>query len=168
MVRTSTLLSLCLASAFCLALLAPPPVWAANYNKTYAVVSNAYDIGAYESAIDHILQDADGRGVFGGPGSTAAKRAQDRDLTRRSLLSQRDTVLRMTSDKVAAAATDKQIEELIRMAGPESGTVDQSHVKVTVALIKAQFNDAAWFQMVRSARGNAEFLCQKGDKTYCP
>jgi hypothetical protein len=49
----------------------------------------------------------------------------------------------VTSDKVAVAATDKQIEELIRTAGPESGTVDQSHVKVTVALVKAQFNSAA-------------------------
>jgi hypothetical protein len=49
----------------------------------------------------------------------------------------------VTSDKVAVAATDKPIEELIRMAAPESGTVDHSHVKVTVALVKAQFNSAA-------------------------
>jgi hypothetical protein len=47
------------------------------------------------------------------------------------------------SDKVAVAATDKPIDELIRMAAPESGTVDQSRVKVTVALIKAQLNSTA-------------------------
>ena len=72
MVRTSPLFSVSVAGALCLTLLLSGPARAANYNKTYAVVSNAYDIGAYEAAIDHLLTDADSRGVFGGAGSTAA------------------------------------------------------------------------------------------------
>ncbi len=94
--------------------------------------------------------------------------AQDRDLTRRTLLSQRDVVLRQTCDKVASDATDEQIDEVISMAGPAAASVNQARVLATVAMIKARFNDAAWFQMTRTARGNAEFLCLKGDKTFCP
>ncbi len=141
---------------------------AADYNRTYELVSIAYDIGAYTAEVDRLIHEAEGKGVFGGRGSTAANRAQDRDLTRRTLLSQRDVVLRQTCDKVASDATDEQIDEVISMAGPAAASVNQARVLATVAMIKARFNDAAWFQMTRTARGNAEFLCLKGDKTFCP
>lgn len=149
-------------------LLAGAPTRAADYNRTYQLVSIAYDVGAYTAEVDRLIHEAESRGVFGGRGSTAARRAQDRDLTRQTLLGQRDVVLRETSDKVAAGATDAQIDEVLSMAGPGAASVDQARVMATVAMIKARFNDAAWFQMTRTARGNAEFLCLKGDKTFCP
>ncbi len=143
------------------------PARAADYGRTYQLVSIAYDMGAYTAEVDRLIHEAESRGVFGGAGSTAARRAQDRDLTRRTMLSERDVVLRQTSTTVAATATDEQIEAVLSMAGPGAGSADQT-VMATVALIKARFNDAAWFQMARTARGNAEFLCLKGDKTFCP
>ncbi|MEJ1977859.1 MAG: hypothetical protein WDN49_18875 [Acetobacteraceae bacterium] len=148
-------------------MLAAVPAHASDYNRTYQVVSTAYDVGAYEGEVDRMLQEADGKGVFGGAGSTPAGRAQDKVLTRASMLRERDVVLRATTTKVANSLTDAQIDEVIATAGPSGGTVNQAHVRQTVAAIKASFNEAAWSQLTRVARGNSEFLCSKGDRTFC-
>jgi hypothetical protein len=112
------------------------------------------------------MKEAEGRGVFGGRGSTAATRAKDRELTRASMLGQRDAVLRATTDAVAARANDLELRELMRVADGETG-VDQSLVNAAVTTVKSSFNDALWQQLSQVARGNAEFPCLKGNRGQC-
>ncbi len=150
---------------FALALL-PATVRAANVADARQVVTIVYDMGQYTAELDRALHEADTRGVFGGRGSTAAGRSKDRDLTRASMLAQRESVLRATVDALAAKASDQQLRELLRVAGGGAVT-DKGLVDSAVAATKASFNDALWAQMTRVARGNAEFPCQRGDRSHC-
>ena len=147
------------------ALLATPAA-AADVAQSRQVVDLVYDVGLYNSEVDRVMKEAEGRGVFGGRGSTPATRAKDRELTRASMLGQREAVLRATIDAVAARASDLELRELMRVA--EGGTpVNQPMVDSAVATVKSSFNDALWQQLSQVARGNAEFPCLKGNRSAC-
>ncbi len=126
-----------------------------------------YDIGLYQSEVDRIMQQADGRGVFGGRGSTPLSRARDRAMTRASMMAQRDAVLRVAADNVAARATDPQLQELLRLSATPDANVDKGLIDGAVTAVKAGFEAAVWDQMARTARGNAEFPCTKEQRSRC-
>ena len=88
-------------------------------------------------------------------------------LTRASMMAQRDAVLRLATQNVAARATDPQLSELQRMAASPSANLDQHLVDGAVTAVKAGFEAAMWDQMARTARGNAEFPCTKEQRSRC-
>lgn len=155
-----------LRSILFLVALLPLTARAASVADARQVVMIVYDVGQYTADLDRALHDADGRGVFGGRGSTTAGRAKDRDMTRASMLAQREAVLRATVDELATKASDIQLRELLRVAAGAAVT-DRGLVDSAVAATKASFNDALWAQMTRVARGNAEFPCLRGNRSHC-
>ena len=83
------------------------------------------------------------------------------------MLAQRDAVLSAATTRVAARATDPQLNELLRMAGSPDAPVDSSLISATVTIVKSSFEDSLWEQLARTARGNAEFPCTKQQPTHC-
>ena len=143
------------------------PVHAADVARARQVVLMVYDVGLYTAELDRIMEQAASRGVYGGAGSTAAGRARDRTLTRGTMLAQRDAVLNATISKVAARATNEQLNQLLRMAASDTAQVDRGIIDSTVGIVKGSFEEAAWDQLSRTARGNAEFPCTKDQQSRC-
>ena len=150
-----------------LALLLALPAHAADLARSRQVVLMVYDIGLYTSELDRIMAQAATRGVYGGLGSTSTGRAKDRTLTRATMLAQRDAVLNAAIARVAARATDPQLDELLRMAQSPDAAVDSNVISATVTIVKSSFEDSLWEQLARTARGNTEFPCTKQQPTHC-
>ena len=149
-----------------LVLLAALPARAADVNSAHRVVSMIYDISLYDSELDRIMDQADSRGVYGGAGSTPFTRSRDKSLTHATMLAQRDAVLSLATQKLAARATDGQLAALLGMAAG-GGPVDHAQVDVAVSNVKASFEEAMWDQLARTARGNTMFPCTKDQRSRC-
>jgi hypothetical protein len=149
-----------------LLLVAALPARAADVGRAHQVISMIYDISLYNSELDRIMDQADTRGVYGGAGSTAFSRAHDKSLTHATMMSQRDAVLSLATQKLAGRATDQQLSALIDLAG---GTqpANQSQIDAAVSNVKASFEEALWDQLARSARGNTMFPCTKDQRSRC-
>lgn len=148
-----------------LLLLAALPAHAADAGRARQIVLMVYDVSLYTSELDRVMDQAASRGVYGGAGSTAAGRARDRTMTRQTMLAQRDAVLAATTARVAARATDPQIDSLLHMAAGQDA--DPALVQPTVTIVKSSFEESLWDQLARTARGNSEFPCTKEQKSRC-
>ncbi len=113
------------------------------------------------------MAEAVTKGVYGGTGSTAASRARDRSMTRTTMLAQREAVLNAATIRVAAKASDPQLDALLRMAASGGNPADRPLVDSAVTLVKAGFEEALWDQLARTARGNAEFPCTNNQRNRC-
>lgn len=149
-----------------LALLLPGlPVGAADLERSHRVVTMVYDIGLYTAELDRVMAQAEGRGLYAG--STAAARARNRAAARILMLGQREAVLNAATEKVAARATDPQLDELLRMARSADAAPDIRLVDAAVAAVKSSVEDALWDQLSRTARGAAEFPCTREQRSRC-
>ncbi len=157
--------SLLRASVLAFALLLTTRAFAADIETARRVVTMIYDISLYDSELDRIMDEADSRGIYGGPGSTVATRARDKSFTRATMLAQRDSVLSQTTQRLAARATDQQLDALLQMA--DNKQADQALVGAAVSAVKASFAEAMWDQLARTARGNSMFPCTKDIKNRC-
>ncbi len=153
-------------AALLVLLLAALPARAADVERARQVVSMVYDIGLYNSELDRIMDQADSRGVYGGAGSTPFSRARDKSLTHATMLSQREAVLSLATQKLAARATDQQLGALISLAGGVQPS-DQGQLDAAVSNVKASFEEAMWDQLARTARGNTMFPCTKDQRSRC-
>jgi hypothetical protein len=154
------------AAALLALLLASLPARAADVGRAHQVVTMIYDISLYDSELDRIMDQADSRGVYGGAGSTPFSRARDKSLTHVTMLSQREAVLSLATQKLAARATDQQLGALIDLAGGIK-PLDQSQLDAAVTNVKASFEEAMWDQLARTARGNTMFPCTKDQRSRC-
>jgi hypothetical protein len=147
------------AAALLVLLLASLPARAADVGRAHQVVTMIYDISLYDSELDRIMDQADSRGVYGGAGSTPFSRARDKSLTHVTMLSQREAVLSLATQKLAARATDQQLGAI--------KPLDQSQLDAAVTNVKASFEEAMWDQLARTARGNTMFPCTKDQRSRC-
>ena len=147
-----------------MALLPALPVHAADVDKSRQVVLMVYDIGLYSAELDRVMAQADDRRIYAG--STPAARARNRVATRAAMLGQREAVLRATTIKVAARATDPELDALLRMAAPDA-TPDTRLVNEAVTVVKSSFEEALWDRLARTARGAAEFPCTRDQRSRC-
>ena len=154
------------SAALLLALVAAWPAWAADPGRAHQVIVMVYDIGLYTSELDRVMNEADSKGVYGGAGSTAAARMRDKSMTHATMVAQRDAVLSAATIRLAARATDAQLDALVQMAAG-AGPVDRSQVDAAVGNVKASFAEALWDQVARTARGNSMFPCTKDARNRC-
>ena len=140
-------------------------IHAADLDRSRQVVLMVYDIGLYGSELDRVMAQADGRGVYAG--STPAARARNRNTTRALMLGQRDAVLNETIGKVAARATDPQLNELLRMAASAGAATNPQLLDAAVAVVKSSFEESLWDRLARTARGAAEFPCTREQRSRC-
>ena len=148
-------------------LLGAVPARAADLDRAHQVVVMVYDIGLYNSELDRVMNEADSKGVYGGRGSTPTTRARDKSLTRATMLSQRDAVLSATTTRLAARATDAQLNDLLQMAATGSEPANHAELDAAVGAVKASFSEALWDQLARTARGNTMFPCTNNEKNRC-
>ena len=154
-------------AALLLALLAALPAHAADLNRAHQVVAMIYDFSLYDSELDRIMNQADSHGVYGGAGSTPFSRARDKSLTHATMLAQREAVLSLTTQKLAARATDEQLAALLGMAAGNAAPADHGQLDAAVSNVKASFEEAMWDQLARTARGNTMFPCTKDQRSRC-
>ena len=126
-----------------------------------------YDISLYGSELDRIMDEADSRGIYGGPGSTPTSRARDKSLTRATMLAQREAVLSVATSKLAARATDAQLDAVLHLAATGAEPADHSQLDSAVGAVKASFAEAMWDQLARTARGNSMFPCTNNARNRC-
>ena len=143
------------------------PAHAADPDQAHRVIVMVYDIGLYETELNRIMDEADTRGIYGGPGSTAAARARDKAATRTTMLAQRNAVLSNATLRLAARATDEQLRAILQMAATNTTPTDHSQLDAAVVGTKASFEAAMWDQLARTARGNATALCTKTSRDRC-
>ncbi len=143
------------------------PAHAADPDRAHQVVVMVYDIGLYETELARIMDQADTKGIYGGPGSTPILRARDKSLTRTTMLAQRQAVLNNATLRLAARATDAQLVALLQMAASNTTPADHTQIDAAVTNTKASFEEAMWDQLARTARGNSMFLCTKDAKNRC-
>ena len=143
------------------------PARAADIGRARQVVSMVYDIGLYGSELDRIMDEADSRGIYGGPGSTPTSRARDKSLTRATMLAQREAVLNLTTAKLASRATDAQLDTVLHLAASGAEPADRSQLDGAVTAVKASFAEAMWDQLARTARGNSMFPCTNNARNRC-
>ena len=156
------------AARWMLALLAlTPAARAATPERAHRVLAMVYDIGLYQTELDRIMDQAASRGIYGGAGSSPASRARDRTMTRSTMIGQREAVLNAATIRVAAKASDPQLDVLLSMSNGGTGAANPALVDSAVAVVKAGFEDALWDQLARTARGNAEFPCTKDARNRC-
>ncbi len=148
-----------------MALLPALPVHAADVDKSRQVVLMVYDIGLYSAELDRVMAQAGDKRIYAG--STPAARARNRVATRAAMLGQREAVLSATTIKVAARATDPELDALLRMAGAPDATPDTRLVNEAVTVVKSSFEEALWDQLARTARGAAEFPCTRDQRSRC-
>ena len=144
---------------------ANPGSYAADLDRSREVVRMVYDIGLYTTELDRIMTQADSRGVYAG--STPAARARNRMTARTLMLGQREAVLRAATEKVAARATDPELNELLHMAAASAPSTNPQLVDEAVRVVKSSFEDALWDHLARTARGAAEFPCTKEQRSGC-
>ncbi len=154
-------------AALALAVIAALPVRAADINRAHQVVEMIYDISLYNSELDRIMDEADSRGVYGGAGSTPTSRARDKALTHSTMLAQREAVLSITTTKLAARASNDQLDELLHLAASGAEPADRRQLDAAVTSVKASFAEAMWDQLARTARGNTMFPCSKDQRSRC-
>ena len=154
-------------SALMLLLLAAVPARAADLARAHQVILMVYDIGLYNSELDRIMNEADGKGVYGGAGSTATTRARDKTMTRATMLAQRDAVLSAATTRLAARATDEQLNSLLDLAATGADPADRTQLDAAVGNVKASFSESMWDQLARTARGNSMFPCTKDARNRC-
>ena len=154
-------------AALLLVLLAALPARASDVNSAHRVLTMIYDISLYDSELDRIMDQADSRGVYGGAGSSLFSRARDKSLTHATMLAQREAVLSLATQKLAARATDEQLAALLSMAAGGAPPADHSQLDAAVSNVKASFEDAMWDQLARTARGNTMFPCTKDQRSRC-
>ncbi|WP_158745897.1 hypothetical protein [Acidisphaera sp. L21] len=141
------------------------PLHAANVDRSRQVVTMVYDLGLYGTELDRIMALADSRGLYAG--GTPAARAHNRMMTRDLMLKQRDAVLNETIGKVAARATDPQLNEILRMAATPDASIDHALIDQAVTAVKSSFEESMWDQLARTARGLSEFPCTKDQPSRC-
>ena len=147
-------------------LLLAMPAWAADAGRAHQVLVMIYDIGLYNSELDRIMDEADSKGIYGGAGSTPITRARDKSMTRATMLAQRDAVLSGATTRLAARATDEQLNTLLQMASG-ADPADRRQLDAAVGNVKASFAESMWDQLARTARGNTMFPCTKDARNRC-
>lgn len=140
---------------------------AATIERAHQVVAMVYDISLYDSELDRIMTEADTKGIYGGPGSTATSRSRDKALTHATMLAQREAVLSVATTKLAARASDAQLNTLLQMAQTGAEPSDKGQLDTAVSSVKASFEEAMWDQLARTARGNSMFPCSKEQRSRC-
>ncbi len=154
-------------AALALALFAAVPAWAADADRAHRVLVMVYDIGLYNSELDRVMNEADSKGVYGGAGSTASTRMRDKSMTRATMVAQREAVLSAATTRLAARATDAQLNALLQMAANGADPADHGQLDAAVGNVKASFEEALWDQVARTARGNTMFPCTKDARNRC-
>ena len=154
-------------SALALMLFAAAPAWAADVGRAHQVIVMVYDIGLYNSELDRIMNEADSKGIYGGAGSTATTRARDKTMTHATMLAQRDAVLSAATTRLAARATDEQLNSLLDLAATGAEPADRTQLDAAVGNVKASFAESMWDQLARTARGNSMFPCTKDARNRC-
>ena len=150
-----------------LAFLTTLPAQAADLGRAHQVVVMIYDIGLYNTELDRIMTEADSKGIYGGAGSTPTTRARDKSMTHATMLAQREAVLSVATTKLAARATDDQLNTLLQMAASGTEPADRGQLNAAVGNVKASFEEAMWDQLARTARGNSMFPCTKDARNRC-
>lgn len=167
MPRCSALTGLGAAVSLAALLLPAFSARAADIDRARQVVAMVYDIGLYNAELDRIMNEADTRGIYGGPGSTQTSRTRDKSLTHATMLAQREAVLSVTTTKLASRATDPQLDSLLTLARSGTEPRDRSLIDGAVTSVKASFEEAMWDQLARTARGNSMFPCSKEQRSRC-
>ena len=143
------------------------PAVAADADRAHRVLVMVYDIGMYTAELDRVMNEADGKGVYGGAGSTVAARMRDKSLTHARMAAQRDAVLNAATSRLAARATDAQLDTLLQMAATGADPADHRQLDAAVGNVKASFEEALWDQVARTARGSSMFPCTKDARNRC-
>jgi hypothetical protein len=149
-------------------LLLAAPAQAADRATAERVLHIIYGDALYQSEVDKIMAEAATKSVFGGAGSAASARAEDRAMTRDAMMLQRDAVLRDASQRVADLLSDKDLEPLAHAAEKPDDPVDQASLGPAVIAVKRGFVEAAWDHVSRYARSNSFILCRQGERSFCP
>lgn len=154
-------------SALMLMLALAGPAGAADLDRAHQVIVMVYDIGLYNTELDRIMNEAEGKGIYGGAGSTAISRARGESMTRVTMRAQRDAVLSAATTRLAARATDEQLKSLLDLAATGADPADRTQLDAAVGNVKASFAESVWDQLARTARGASMFPCTKDARNRC-
>ena len=135
------------------------PACAADLGHARRLVTMVYDVGQYSAELDRLMARPSGAGATGRP--------RDRSLIHTLMLQQREAVLRAATEKVAARASDAQVDGLLNMAAEAEPPPDPATVAGAVAVVKSSFDEALGDQLARTSRGAAEFPCTKEQRSRC-